>query len=93
MIKSFADKETQRFYQTGKSRRIPPEIHRTALRKLDYLAMAHLLEDLRVPPGNMLEALSGSLRGRYSIRINRQYRIIFGFDAGDAYDVTIVDYH
>ena len=93
MIKSFADKETQRFYQTGKSRRIPSEIHRTALRKLDYLAMAHLLEDLRVPPGNMLEALSGSLRGRYSIRINRQYRIVFGFDAGDAYDVTIVDYH
>jgi len=93
MIKSFADKETQHFYQTGKSRRIPSEIHRTALRKLDYLAMAHLLEDLRVPPGNMLEALSGSLRGKYSIRINRQYRIVFGFDAGDAYDVTIVDYH
>ena len=93
MIKSFADKETQYFYQTGKSHRIPAEIHKAALRKLDFLAMAHLLEDLRVPPGNMLEALSGNLRGKYSIRINRQYRVVFAFEAGDAYDVTIVDYH
>jgi proteic killer suppression protein len=93
MIKSFADKETQRFYQTAKSRKIPASIHKAALRKLDYLAMAHVLEDLRVPPGNMLEALERELKGKHSIRINRQYRIVFRFEDGDASDVSIVDYH
>jgi len=93
MIKSFADRETEKFFQTGKSRKIPAAIHKAALRKLDYINAAASLEDLRVPPGNMLEALSGDLRGKYSIRINRQYRIVFAFEKGDAYEVLIVDYH
>ena len=87
------DKETERFYTTGKSGKIPSTIHKTALRKLDYLDAAYVLEDLRVPPGNMLEALERELKGKYSIRINRQYRIIFAFENGDAYDVKITDYH
>ncbi len=57
MIKSFADRETQQFYVSGKSRKIPATIHKAALRKLDYLHAATVLEELRVPPGNMLEAL------------------------------------
>ncbi len=93
MIKSFADKETEHFYITGKSRKIPSTIHKVALRKLDYLNAANSVEDLRVPPGNMLEALKGNLEGKYSIRINKQYRIVFVFKNSDAYDVTIVDYH
>ena len=93
MIKTFTDKETEHFYATGKSRKIPSTIHKTALRKLDYLDAAYVLEDLRVPPGNMLEALERELKGKYSIRINRQYRIIFAFENGDAYDVKITDYH
>ena len=93
MIKSFADKESEHFYKTGKSRKIPSTIHKTALRKLDYLNAAYVLEDLRVPPGNMLEALERELKGKYSIRINKQYRIVFAFENGNAYDVVITDYH
>jgi len=93
MIKSFADKETEQFYIRAKSRKIPSTIHKTALRKLDYLNAATILDDLRVPPGNMLEALVGDLKGKYSIRINKQYRIVFAFKDGDAYDVVIIDYH
>ncbi len=94
MIKTFADKETESFYRTAKSRKIPSTIHKTELRKLDYLINAAcMLEDLRVPPANRLEALEGELKGKYSIRINRQYRIVFAFEDGNAYDVIIVDYH
>ncbi|BDY11904.1 type II toxin-antitoxin system RelE/ParE family toxin [Hydrogenimonas cancrithermarum] len=93
MIKSFADRETKKFFQTGKSRKVPDTIHKAALRKLDYLNAAASLDDLRVPPGNMLEALTGDLKGKYSIRINQQYRIVFAFEKGDAYDVSIMDYH
>ncbi len=63
------------------------------LRKLDYLDAATELEDLKVPPGNRLEALKGKLQGKYSIRINAQFRIIFRFVNSDAYDVQILDYH
>ena len=93
MIKTFADKETESFYQTGKNRKIPSTIHKAALRKLDYLNAAYVLEDLRVPPANRLEALDGALKGKYSIRINKQYRIVFAFENGNAYDVIITDYH
>jgi len=93
MIKDFLDRETEQFYVSGKSRKIPSAIHRVALRKLDYLNAAHVLDDLRVPPGNMLEALKGNLKGKYSIRINKQYRIVFTFEDGNAYDVEIIDYH
>ena len=71
MIKEFADRETEQFYETGKRKKIPSTIHKVALRKLDYLNAAHILEDLRVPPGNMLEALKGNLQGKHSIRINK----------------------
>ena len=93
MIKSFADKESERFYSTAKSRKIPSIIHKVALRKLDYLNAAYVLDDLRIPPGNKLESLEGTLKGRYSIRINKQYRIVFAYENGNAYDVMITDYH
>lgn len=93
MIISFADKETERFYITGKSRRFPASLFKAAVRKLDYLNRAKVLRDLQAPPGNHLEALEGERRGTYSIRINDQYRIVFAFRDGDASDVEIADYH
>jgi len=93
MIKSFVDKETERFYATAKSKKIPSTIHKVALRKLDYLNATYVLDDLRVPPANRLEALERELKGKYSIRINKQYRIVFAFENGNAYDVVITDYH
>ena len=96
MIASFADKATEALFhgETGKAiRRIPPDIRSTAVRKLDLLNAAHELQDLRVPPGNRLEALKGDLRGKHSIRINDQWRIVFRWKDGDAQDVEIDDYH
>lgn len=93
MIKQFANSDTEKFYATGKSKKVPSTIQKVALRKLDYLNAADVLEDLRIPPGNMLEPLKGNLQGKYSIRINKQYRIIFLFENGNAYDVEIIDYH
>ena len=72
---------------------LPEDIERTARRKLRYLDAAGRLEDLRVPPGNRLEALTGDRDGQHSIRINRQWRICFRWRAGNAFDVEIVDYH
>jgi proteic killer suppression protein len=93
MIKSFADRRTQELYVTGKVRRFPTDIIRRAIRKLDYVNLAANLEDLRVPPGNRLHALSGDRDGQYAISINDQWRICFRFVDGDAYDVEICDYH
>ncbi len=93
MIKSFLDKESEQLYLTGKSKKIPSTIHKVALRKLDYLNSAYCLDDLKVPPANRLEKLQGDLQGFYSIRINKQYRIIFKFEYENAYDVKITDYH
>jgi len=93
MIKSFLDKESEDFYITGKSRKIPPTIHKVALRKLDYINSAYCLDDLKIPPANRLEKLQGNLKDFYSIRINRQYRVIFRFENENAYDVKITDYH
>ena len=93
MIKSFLDIESERFYVTGKSKKIPSTIHKVALRKLDYLNGAFSVEDLRIPPANRLEKLKGDLKEFYSIRINKQYRIIFKFENNNAYDVKITDYH
>mgnify|MGYP003453989578 FL=1 len=93
MIVSFADKETERFYITGKSKRLPAALFTAAVRKLDYLNRAKVLQDLQAPPGNRLAALKGERRGTYSIRINDQYRIVFAFRDGDASDVEITDYH
>ena len=93
MIISFADKETERVYITGKSKRFPASLFKAAVRKLDYLNRAKVLQDLQAPPGNHREALKGGDKGKYSIRINDQYRIVFTFHAGDGADVEITDYH
>lgn len=93
MINSFSDKETEQFYVTGKSRKIPATIHKVALRKLDYLNSAFELEDLKIPPANRLEKLLGDLNEFYSIRINKQYRVVFKFENNNAYEVEITDYH
>ena len=93
MIKSFLDKESEQFYITGKSKKIPSTIHKVALRKLDYLNSAFCLDDLKIPPANRLEKLQGNLKEFYSIRINRQYRVIFKFENENAYDIKITDYH
>ena len=94
MIVSFADKETEKVYQQVSSKKLPQEIQRRALRKLIMMDNAATLEDLRVPPANHLEALSGDRIGQYSIRINEQYRICFRVRRqNELYDVEIVDYH
>jgi proteic killer suppression protein len=93
VIKTFADRDTQTLYLTGKSRRFPPDIARRAVRKLEYVDLAVRLDDLRVPPGNRLHALTGDRAGEHAIAINDQWRICFRFDDGDAYDVELTDYH
>ncbi|MEI9964119.1 MAG: type II toxin-antitoxin system RelE/ParE family toxin [Caulobacteraceae bacterium] len=93
MIRSFRDRETERIWIGLRSRRLPPDIHGVALRKLRLLNRARELDHLRVPPGNRLEALSGDRHGQYSIRINRQWRICFRWSDGEAEDVEICDYH
>ena len=93
MIKTFADKETEKIYNQQFSKKLPQSIHRSALRKLMMLDNAERLEDLRVPPANHLELLHGNRAGQYSIRINQQYRICFIFENGVSRNVEIVDYH
>ena len=93
MIKSFADKETEKIYNQTFSRKLPQAIQRVALRKLIMIDNAGCLEDLKVPPANRLEALQGDRMGQYSIRINDQYRICFTVEGNNFYDVEIVDYH
>lgn len=93
MIKSFRDKEAERIFQRSFSRRLPQDIQRAALRRLNYLHAARELSDLLAPPANRLEALSGDRQGQHSIRINDQWRICFEWIDNDAYNVEIVDYH
>ena len=93
MIKTFADKRTHDLYKSGKSKRVPPDIMKRAVRKLDYTDIATSLDDLKVPPSNNLHALKGDRAGQHAISINDQWRICFRFHAGDAYDVEITDYH
>lgn len=96
MIHSFGDAATEDLYhgrQTSRARRLPQTIIPIALRKLDMINAAHELVDLRMPPGNRLEALKGDKEGFYSIRINDQWRIIFRWENGGASAVSIVDYH
>ncbi len=93
MIKSFANKETKKLYITGKSKKFSEAVCNIGLRKLDYLNAPKRLEDLRLPPGNRLEVLRGRYEGKYGIRINDQYRIVFRFVESDAYEVEITDYH
>ena len=93
MIRSFADPQTELIWSGRRSRRLPSDIQAVALRKLRMLSAARVLDDLRVPPGNRLEALKGSRAGQMSIRINGQWRICFRWSEGGASDVEIVDYH
>jgi toxin HigB-1 len=93
VIKSFANAETELLWDTGRSRRIPANLHTSALKKLRILHRSSRLSELNVPPGNRLEALTGKRKGQHSIRINDQFRICFVFQDGDASDVEIVDYH
>lgn len=93
MIRSFADKQTERVFARDRSPRFSPDLQRAAWKKLAILHAAGSLHDLRVPPGNRLEKLAGNRRGQHSIRINDQWRICFVWKDGDAYDVEIADYH
>jgi toxin HigB-1 len=93
MIVDFRDKETERVWRGERSRRLPGDIQDVALRKLRLLNAARRLDDLMVPPGNRLEALSGDRRGEHSIRINGQWRICFIWSEKGARRVEITDYH
>jgi len=93
MIKTFRDKETEQLFLRHFSRRFPPNLHHAAWKKLAMLDAAEQLDDLRVPPGNRLEKLSGNREGEYSIRISDQWRICFQWREGNACDVEIADYH
>ncbi|WP_281751231.1 type II toxin-antitoxin system RelE/ParE family toxin [Thermodesulfomicrobium sp. WS] len=93
MIKTFKDDETQKIYHRQRSRKLPADIQQVALRKLRMINNAISINDLRVPPANRLEKLSGNRAGQWSIRINDQWRVCFRWEGSDAYDVEITDYH
>lgn len=96
MIVSFGDKLTEALYHGTSDkglRRLPPEVISRTLNKLDMLNAAHDVLDLRSPPGNRLEMLGGNLKGFHSIRVNDQWRIIFRWKDGNAYEVSFTDYH
>ena len=93
VIKSFADKRTAAIFLGHAVRDLPPQIQRRARAKLLAIDAASLIDDLRVPPGNRLEALRGKRQGQFSIRINNQWRICFVWLNNEAWDVEIVDYH
>lgn len=92
-IKTFADRQTEELFRTGKAKRLPADVVRRALRKLEAVHVATQLADLRVPPGNRLHALSGDRAGQHAIAVNDQWRICFRFESGDAFDVEFCDYH
>lgn len=93
MIRSFRDHETEKVFQRTWSSKLPPDVQRIAYRKLLILDAAESLQDLRSPPGNRFEKLSGRREGQHSIRINDQWRVCFHWKNGAAGDVAIVDYH
>ena len=93
MIKSFADRDTEKLWRTGRARRLPGDLWQRALIKLQLLDAAVELAFLRLPPGNRLEALKGDRQGQHSIRINDQWRLCFHWSGTDAEQVEIVDYH
>ena len=93
MIESFRDRETERVFHRERSRKFSKILARSALKKLLLLDAADSIQDLRSPPGNRLERLTGDRRGQYSIRINEQWRLCFEWKAGRATHVEIVDYH
>jgi toxin HigB-1 len=93
VIKTFADRTTEELFRTGTARKVPADIARRALRKLEAIHAASHVTDLRVPPGNRLHALKGDRAGQHAIAVNDQWRICFRFEDGDAYDVEFCDYH
>ncbi|WP_367379534.1 type II toxin-antitoxin system RelE/ParE family toxin [Actinomyces sp. oral taxon 414] len=93
VIRSFADKATELVWNEQYVRSLDRRLQRAAMRKLEQLHAARCLKDLRVPPGNRLERVSGDRRGQYSIRVNAQWRICFAWRQGGAEDVELVDYH
>jgi proteic killer suppression protein len=93
VIKNFKDDETQKIYQRQRSRKLPSDIQQVALRKLRMINNSVSINDLRVPPANRLEKLSGNRAGQWSIRINDQWRVCFRWEGSDALDVEITDYH
>jgi len=93
VIKTFKDDETKKIYQRQRSRKLPADIQQVALRKLRMINNAISINDLRVPPANRLEKLSGNRAGQWSIRINDQWRVCFWWEGSDASDVEITDYH
>jgi len=93
MIRSWADAEAEKIFNLQRSRKLPTDIQRVALRKLLMLDAAVTIEDLTIPPANRLEKLKGDREGQWSIRINDQWRVCFAWREGNAYEVEIVDYH
>ncbi len=93
MIISFRDSETQKVWERLASKRFSPDIQRLAQRRLLLLDAAEILQDLRIPPGNRLEALKGKRKGQHSIRVNDQWRICFTWTKNGPQNVEIVDYH
>ncbi|MEW6565831.1 MAG: type II toxin-antitoxin system RelE/ParE family toxin [Spirochaetota bacterium] len=93
MIQTWANAETEEIWNGFYVRSLPRDIQRIAKRKLIHIHAAKLIEDLKIPPGNRLEKLTGNRKGYWSIRINDQWRICFKWDNGNAFDVEIVDYH
>lgn len=93
MIKTFKDAQTEKIYQRQRSRKLPTDIQQVALRKLRMINNAISINDLRIPPANCLEKLSGNRAGQWSIRINDQWRVCFRWEGSDAVDVEITDYH
>ena len=93
MIRSFADKESEKIFRGEGTRKLAPDVQRITRRRMLVLDAADRLDDLRIPPGNRLEKLRGARAGQYSIRINERWRICFRWRRGDAHDVRVVDYH
>ncbi len=93
MIRSFSDKDTEKVFRRIRIRKLSIDLQRITQRKLVMIDAAGTIKDLKIPPGNRLEKLSGIRKGQYSIRINDQWRICFIWRDGDAYNVEIVDYH
>ncbi|MBO6795349.1 MAG: type II toxin-antitoxin system RelE/ParE family toxin [Balneolaceae bacterium] len=93
MINSFGSKETKKIWDGIRVRNLPIEIQKVGRRKLRMLNNSQDIMDLKIPPSNRLEKLTGDLKGFYSIRINKQWRIIFRWENGNAFNVQIIDYH
>lgn len=93
MIKSFTCKETEKIWNGIQSRKLPADIQNVARRKLRMINNSQNINDLRIPPANHLEKLSGNLEGFHSIRINRQWRILFRWENDNAFELEIIDYH